>query len=485
MSAHYLYDALKCDIMGVMNSLNLNRRIYGIIVLLSIFAVAIIIHFGTIMLTPAQQGSTSSDLEIERGPILDRNGRLLAIQTELPTVTVWTPYVENPEQTAGSLAQILDIPYEDILTSLAIPNRDITIKRTISPEEAGVIDLLKQQGELQGVTLRRGFGRIYPEGRTAPHVIGFAGTDNVGLEGIEFIMDAVLSPPPADTRGGRSYGNQVFLTIDIVIQHAMEEIVEGLREEHSPDSIMLIVMEAGSGEILSYVSMPDYDPNSFTEYDNNSRRNRPVQMTYEPGSVFKIFSIASIIQLGGINDTSLFNTAGGYSNQQVVAPINELGENNYGTIGPEGIIKFSSNVGAAYASDTVSRRDFYQMLRQFGFGQITGIDLNGEERGLLAAINSWSGRSKPTIAIGQEIGVTAIQMVQAATALTNGGTMFRPQIIKRIVSPAGELVKENTPVEVRRVLNSDTAELMLRYMQSASTGGGRAAGLSLRARTSP
>ena len=448
----------------------MNKRIQGIIILLTVFALIIAVHFGRIMLAPTESANIpSSILNVERGPILDRNGRLLAIQTELPTVTVWTPYIDEKEQVATSLSQILNIPYEEILAKLNIANRDIIIKRTIPPAEAEVIGLLKQQGELRGVNLRRSVERIYPEGRSASHVIGFVGTENIGLEGIEFTQDSLLSPPSIEP-GERSYGKQIFLTLDIVIQHAVEEIADRLMEEHGPDSVMVIVMDAKSAEILSYVSKPDYNPNTFNEYDDDSRRNRPVQMSYEPGSVFKVFSLTAIMQLGGIGDDSIFNTSGGYLNSQINIPITDLGD--YGNIGPEGIITFSSNVGAAYASDTVDRRNFSQMLQQFGFGQVTGIELNGEEQGLLAPVNRWSGRSKPTIAIGQEVGVTAIQMVQAATALANKGSMLRPQIIKRIVDSSGELIQEQGRQELRKVLRSDVAEQMLRYMQNASRGGG-------------
>ena len=422
------------------------------------------------MLSPAQPSLTQrTALDVERGPILDRNGRLLAIQTELPTVTVWTPYVEDRDKTAETLAQVLDISYDSLFANLGIPNRDIVIKRTISHEEAEIIEVLKQQGELPGVSLRRDVDRIYPEGQSAAHVIGFVGTENTGMEGIEFMLDNLLSPPFLDA-GERSYGSQIFLTLDIVIQHAVEGIADRLMAAHRSDSVMIIVMDAKNADILSYVSKPDYDPNAFGEYDSESRRNRPVQMSYEPGSVFKVFSLTSIMQLGGITDNSTFNTSSGYQNPQIRIPITDLG--NYGTLHLEGIIKFSSNVGAAYASDTVAKKDFYQMLQNFGFGQVTNIELNGEERGLLAPLSRWSSRSKPTIAIGQEIGVTAIQMAQAATALANKGVMLKPQIIKRIVSPSGELIQEYQRNEVRKVLRSDVADQMLRYMQSASTGSG-------------
>ncbi len=457
-----------------MNSAASNRRIYIIATVLGIFALALVVHYAGIMLSGSDNdGGSGPGFAVERGPILDRNGRLMAIQSELPTVTVWTPFVEDRESTAGQLAAVLNLDYDVVLASLSLENRDVIIKRTITPSEAEVLELLKQQGELPGVNLRRDFGRIYPEGRSAAHVLGFTGIDNVGLEGIELTQNAVLRPESPS--GGRIFGNQIFLTIDSVIQHAMEEIGERLMDLHDPDSVMILVADAPSGELLSYVSLPDYDPNSFSEYSEDDRRNRPIQMSYEPGSVFKVFSVASFLHLGGISGSSVFDTAGGYTNSQIDIPITDLG--NYGIVNPEGIIRLSSNVGAAFASDTVDRESFYFMLRQFGFGQRSGFPLNGEARGLLAPESRWSGRSKPTIAIGQEIGVTGIQMIQAATALANDGVMIRPQIIRKIVSPSGEVLSESRREPVREVIQSSVADQMLQYMLAASgpNGTGRRA----------
>ncbi|WP_169730433.1 penicillin-binding transpeptidase domain-containing protein [Salinispira pacifica] len=453
-----------------MNTSLSNRRIAVVGGALLLFAVTLLIHYGRIMLSAGETyDPPGSVLDVERGPILDRNGRLLAIQSELPTVTVWTPYVEDSQATAQQLSRVLNIPREDILQRLSIPNRDVVIKRTITPGEAEVLELLKQQGELPGVTLRRDVGRVYPEGNSASHVIGFTGTDNSGLEGIEFTQDELLSPAPDNPRK-RVYGSQIFLTIDIVIQNAVEQIAEDLMEQHSPDSVMIMVMDAKNGDMLSYVSKPDYDLNRFNEFDEDVRRNRPIQMSYEPGSVFKVFSLASFMHLGGVTDSSRFNTSGGYTNPRISIPITDLG--NYGVIGPRGIIQYSSNVGAAYASDTVNRESFYHLLRRFGFGQPTGIELNGEESGLLADVERWSGRSKPTIAIGQEIGVTAIQMMQAASALANEGVLLKPHIIKRIVSPSGELIREYGRTPVREVLEPEVADAILEYMNAASGSGG-------------
>jgi cell division protein FtsI (penicillin-binding protein 3) len=452
------------------NNTGSNRRILIIAGLLGIFALTIVIHYGRIMLSPAPVGNDPTPgLPVERGPILDRNGRLLAIQTELPTVTAWTPYIDDPEGTADQLSRILDLEYDNILSSLQLENRDVIIKRTISPGEAEVIELLQQQGELRGVTLRRDFGRIYPEGRTASHVLGFTGTENVGLEGIELTQNAILSPQNG-TAGSREYGNQIFLTLDVVIQHSLEEIAERLMDEHDPDSVMILVMDAPSGEFLGYVSVPDFDPNTFSEFEDDDRYNRPIRMAYEPGSVFKVFSLASIIHLGGVNDDSRFDTRGGYVSDQIDIPITDLG--NYGIIDPGGIIRLSSNVGAAYASDTVDRESFYYMLRQFGFGQSTGLELNGEQRGLLAPEPRWSGRTKPTIAIGQEIGVTAVQMMQAATVLANDGIMLKPHLIKRIVDPSGTIIREYQREPVREVLRRPVADQILNYMNGASQPNG-------------
>ena len=190
-------------------------------------------------------------------------------------------------------------------------------------------------------------------------------------------------------------------------------------------------------------------------------------LTYEPGSVMKIFSMASFMELGGVTPRDSFDTRNSYNpeifKKYNIPPITDLG--NYGVLDPTGILVHSSNVGTAMASDTVSATDHYNMLKNFGFGNTTGMPLPGESNGILNAPQKWSVRSKPTIAIGQEIGVSALQMISAATVFTNSGELLKPQIIQKVVSPEGEVIKEYGREVVREVVSPEVAETILLMME--------------------
>jgi len=266
------------------------------------------------------------------------------------------------------------------------------------------------------------------------------------------------------------YGNQVFLTIDMNIQYESERLAQRALTEHQADSVVLLTMDADTGDILGYASLPTFDPNRFLEYSEAERRNRPISDVYEPGSVFKIFSVGSFLQLGGITQNSLFVTNGVYDRAD--PPIHDLA--NYGTVDTPGIIRLSSNVGAALASESVDGRAFYNMLKLFGFGEETGIELNGEERGLIARPEDWSSRTQPTLAIGQEIGVTAIQLISGATVYANRGILLKPNIIDKIVTPDGRIIRNFGRTPVREVVSADVASVMLAAMESAVRDNGTA-----------
>jgi cell division protein FtsI (penicillin-binding protein 3) len=249
----------------------------------------------------------------------------------------------------------------------------------------------------------------------------------------------------------------------------METMADRVIKENSPDGLVFIVADATNGEILSLVSRPDYDPNEYRISTPEQRRNRTVSYVYEPGSVFKVFTLAGIMSLGGINNNTVFHTSGGYKSSRFRDPITDMSD--YGTIGAEGIIMKSSNVGAALASDTVDDKTFHALLSSFGFGEKTGIELQGEEKGILKDTPTWSARTKPTMAFGQEVGVSAIQMVQAATVFANEGAMIKPHLVKAVMSPGGQILREGTRQVIRQVINSASSSYMLSYMNAATEGG--------------
>ncbi|MDR2588117.1 MAG: PASTA domain-containing protein [Spirochaetales bacterium] len=448
---------------------------------LAAFTAILLGRYAAIMLISPEAGLSSQIAmpAVERGPLLDRNGRILAIQTKLNSVTAWMPYVTNPPETAALLAEALDMDGERLLEKFQQNQGFLYIKRKISPTETTRVQSLINEGKVEGISLEPEFGRNYPNRTLASHLIGYVGTDNIGLDGLEYTFNQELSPPGMGQNTELVLGNQVFLTIDIALQHAMENIAANTLAAHNANSVMILVMEAKTGEILGYASVPNYDPNSLSSMTPAMRKNKPISLLYEPGSVFKVFSLASALEMGGIRPDSAFYCNGYYETTQRDGKkirINCLAR--HGSVTLERILNLSCNAGAAYASDTMSIDSFHLMLEHFGFGETTGIPLNGEERGLLRDTSSWSFRSKPTISIGQEISVTAMQIMKAATTLANGGVLLQPHIVKKIVTPDGKLVKEYGREPLKQLLSQTTARTIVNYMASVTeTGTGKRAAL--------
>jgi cell division protein FtsI (penicillin-binding protein 3) len=413
---------------------------------------------------------------VERGPILDREGRLLAVSSRLVSATVWRPQVPDVPALARTLAPILGED-EAALTQRLTNGPDFQyLKRKLSSKEEAALRELKSQKGAPGVHLEPAAGRSYPEGDLAGPLVGYVGLDNVGLAGIEYSFNDVLAPPTGEA--GSRTGASVWLTIDSVLQHAVQTIAEKARTDNQATRVNLLVVEASTGDLVAWVSTPGFDPNRFSQYSDDERSNPVLTRAYEPGSVFKVFSLSTLLDAGVLKPTDTFEANGFY--QHVVPSTGEVIRINdlavYGRIDVAGILEHSSNAGTGYASDKMDAPTFEAGLRKYGFGTPTGISLSGETPGLLRPSTTWSARSKPTIAIGQEIGVSALQIVQAATALANQGTMLRPQIVRKVVSPSGEVLVQNGRTEVRQVISAKTASEMLGMLKTTvELGTGRRA----------
>ncbi|MFW6368276.1 MAG: penicillin-binding protein [Spirochaetota bacterium] len=465
-------------------------RIYIVAVFLSLIVIGVAAQYGRIMLFGPDSDSVSEESSpvIERGAILDRNGEILAIQTRLHTVSAWLPHVTNPEESADLLAEILDLPESQILDRLTGSRNYVYIQRLVSPRASDAIERLKDEGELEGISLEPSSGRTYPSGSLASHVIGHVGIDNRGLDGLEYSYDSLLSPEDGRVRGDTLYGNQLVLTIDANIQAVTDRLSRETYERENAESVMLLAMDADNGEILSWSSIPSYNPNNFADSPREERRNRPIRFMYEPGSVFKMFTVAVMMQHGAAADGDTFETDGTYRPDSWgdARPITDI--RNYGTMDLRRVIERSSNVGVAYASEEISEQDLYQGLNRFGFGQPTGIPLAGEQAGILNPPERWSYRSKPTISMGQEIGVTALQMLTAATAFANDGIRLEPALVRQVVSPSGEVLERHERTPEQEVISPSVARTMLDYMRTATHEGGtgrlaNVEGISISAKT--
>jgi cell division protein FtsI (penicillin-binding protein 3) len=462
------------------------RFILFVCALLAITA-ALVARYAIVMLggNEAAPAASGRAVHIARGPILDRNGRLLAVQTRLGNVTAWRPEIRDLDETVRLLAPVL-LMAEDIIKERLSesPTDFVYLKKRIDAGSMDAIEGMKIEGRLRGIRIEPVFGRIYPENKLAGQVIGFVGDENSGLAGIEYAFNADLSGknnnPVSETND--ETGAAVMLTIDINIQNSLEDIAASALRENNAEAVMLLAMDALTGEILGSASLPNFDPNDFQSYNIAERMDKPALWAFEPGSVFKVFSLAAMLDAGAISEQSVFVCDGHYertTNLGEKVVINCLGQ--HGRVTAREILVFSCNAGAAYASDTMGQSVFDIKLRDMGFGARTGAGVPGETAGVFSQTSRWSARSKPTIAIGQEIAVSALQILQAATAIANKGVMTSPRLVRSVIPQDGRPEQPFVTPPPRKVLSAETTAAILDGMRAgaeAEGGIGRRAGIA-------
>jgi cell division protein FtsI (penicillin-binding protein 3) len=450
--------------------MNLKRRYIVVFSFLSIFLLYLLVHYAVLMikgdLAPPSRPNTNLP---ERGSILDRNGRFLAIQIRFADVSVWRPSIIDIDVLSNELAVILDMSPSEIRDKISASESNfLYLRRHIDDGTARHLGALLEEKKIRGVMIQPIVGRVYPEKNLASQIVGFVGDRN---EGIEYAFNNVLSGVDNNGRG-----SNVVLTIDAYIQHILQQIAAKTMEETEAEAVMFVAMEPRTGDIFGSVSLPDFDSNNVRASDANSRMNRPAIWAFEPGSTFKVFSMAALLDSGAISGNSTFFCNGVYTPSRG-SPINCLGR--HGRVTAREIIINSCNAGAAYASDNINSGAFYQLLSDFGFGSRTGAGSPGETTGYLVRSENWSDRSKPTIAFGQEIAVSAYQIMQAAAAIANDGVLVPPRIVSKIVSADGRTETEWKGGEKRRIISAETARAMRSYMvdTASSTGTGWRAGV--------
>jgi len=454
-------------------------RLASALAILGIFATLVFARYAQLAFTAEKGGEASLDEVGERGSIVDRNGRALAMDVPKYDVSVWRPSTKADafRKELPELAKLLGVPTGSIASRYDDGSQNyFYIARRISADAARPLFEAKKTGKFLGVQIDEISGRLYPEGKLASHLIGFTGEGNKGLDGIEVKYENELKPKPRKASDGTGRlldasrkaprGDTVTLSIDANLQYMIEDVMGDAVRTNGAETAFAIAMDVRTGEILAYVGEPGFDLNNYASYDIEKRRDLLSLYSYEPGSVFKIFSMASILDMGAITTKTIFDCDGAYrrtlpSGEKIV--IKDLGV--YGKQNYAGVLAHSSNAGVGYASDRVSEDDLYSRLKSFGFGMKTGIGLSGESQGSLRDPEKWSGRSKPTIAIGQEVMVTPLQMVTAAASIANGGLLLKPTTVSRIDTADGDPVFVHEPQVVRRVVSEETSRAILDAME--------------------
>lgn len=406
------------------------------------------------------------ELEPLRGTIYDSNLRPLAVNVSADSLYAVPTEIQDKEHVINVLSQILNLDQGYLREKLCRKKSFVWLARKISPEQKEAI----KQLNIKGLEFLKESKRCYPNGYLASHILGFAGLDNVGLEGLELYRDNELRGksgwalflrdarqkklnlaqkmiPPQD-------GFDLVLTIDEVIQYIAEKEIEKAYTTFKAKGASIIVMDPHTGEILAMANRPTFDLNDFSQVDKEKKRNRAICDLFEPGSVFKIVTASAALEEGKVKeDDRFFCENGSYK----VATHILHDHTSHGWLTFKEVIEQSSNIGTTKVAQILGDRLVFRYVKLFGFGSKLGVDLPGEISGVAKDPRFWSKITIAAMPIGQEIGVTAIQLASAISCIANGGQLMKPYIVKQVRDKQGEIIRENTPELLTKTISLDTA----------------------------
>lgn len=456
-----------------MNDFFKRKRLLFCFIVLGLLIIYTVFSFLNLAIQPISSKAKKA-ASVERGSIVDKNGVPLAVQTVFYRIGVNTKDISDKRSFAKNMCASLEMSEDSLFEKIDKKREYVILKKKASMAEYDQISSLAYDFGYTNINYEKLPGRIYPNNSMASQLIGYMGDEGVGLAGIEFSQQNVLSPPVTSSSETVEQGKNVYLTIDTTLQYKLEQISYSAMQETQAESMMMIAADSQTGEILSYISLPSANLNDYGMADNQARLNRPSTNAYEPGSVFKIFTVGIVRDEGGISASDSFLCDGGYEkrlNNGETVKIKCL--DHHGWLTPREALKFSCNDVLGQISDRISEERFIERICELGFGEKTGIELSGETTGFVKRPNNktWSVRSKPTIAIGQEISVSALQMVQAATAIANGGNLVKLKVISKITDKEGNVIYQHVPEIKENVFHKDTANYVLSCMETTATTG--------------
>ncbi len=475
------------------------RRLVIVLAISTILFLALILRLGFVQLwmgpTLARQAEESwrrnIPFEAGRGEILDRNGVALAYNISSPTIMVIPAQIRDPQMTARKLAAELNMSVSKLYELVTKKQSIVRIQpggRKISQEKAQKIRELK----LPGVFVAEDNKRYYPYGDLAAHVLGFTGIDNQGLTGVELTYDNLLKGIPGSVSqlvdaAGRQMpdsseeyskpkdGLNLQLTIDKQIQSIMERELDQAMVRFQPDHAIGIAMDPNTGEVLAMSGRPTYNPGDYRNYPSAVyNRNLPIWMTYEPGSTFKIITLAAALEEHKVDlqrdrfyDPGEIKVAG--------ATLHCWKRGGHGSETFLEVVQNSCNPGFVALGQRLGKEKLFDYIKNFGFGKKTGIDLGGEENGILFKLPQVGPVELATTAFGQGVSVTPIQQITAVSAAINGGYLFRPHVAKAWIQPeTGDVLEQIQPQMERKVISAETSNQVrfaLENVVAKGTGG--------------
>jgi cell division protein FtsI (penicillin-binding protein 3) len=463
-----------------------SKRLIQIFALLAAWAVVVIARLAQVQIvrhddyTKSAQRQQERTLELTpvRGAILDARGRTLAESVAADSIYADPQAITNRPVVAAKLAAILGVPRREIESRLESDAPFVWIARQI-PVEVGA--QVRKLG-IAGIGFIDEHRRAYPRAALAASVIGYVGVDGEGLAGVEHSFDSYVRGKAGrvtvlrDARrgtyivGGEGLnrpvdGNHVVLTIDSVVQFITERALTKAVDKFHAAGGAAIVMDARDGSILAMASLPTFDPNRYRDFPPTSWRNRNVQEIYEPGSTFKIVTASAGLEEGIVTPSQILDCGNG-AIQIADVEIHEHGGVKYRLLTFEDVMVHSSNVGTIRVALALGEKRMYEYVRRFGFGQRTDILLPGEASGLLRRLSRWSDVSEASISIGQEIGVTPLQIVRAIGTVANGGVRVEPRVIDRVIDDEGKTIYKPETRAPYRVVSERTAAVLNEILKS-------------------
>jgi cell division protein FtsI/penicillin-binding protein 2 len=439
---------------------------------------------GALRAEARSQQVTQVTIPGQRGRVLDRNGKVLAASEDAADV-IATPYqVVHPGRTALRLHQILGETTGDLLDKLSDRSSGFEyLARKVDATDAARVKKL----DIAGISTVPTSRRLYPQGELASQVIGAVGTDNQGLTGLEhsensvlggwngeqdIVHDAVGRPLRMETISSASVGDDIQTTIDAAIQGKTEQALSAAARQYQAKGATAIVMNPNTGEILAMANWPGFDPSDLQDTTPEELENRATGFTYEPGSTFKAFTVASALSDHVVTPQTSF-----YLPSEIRVYDRTIGEAEPRppvTLTTAEILAQSSNVGAVTIGMREGADRFSQWINRFGFGRPTGLDFPGEERGIVPARDDYSGSTMGNLPIGQGLAVTPMQMATAYSAIANGGVLRRPTLIESI---GGQPADQDT--DPHRVISSPVAAQLRRMLEGVLEPGGTASAVSV------
>lgn len=429
-------------------------------------------------------------IEADRGAIYDRNNIVLADNITTTSLIVVPNQIKDKEKVSKVLSEILDVSYEEIYRHVS---KRVSIERIhpegrrLSYEIANKINSYN----FDGIYLLKEAKRNYPYDKYLSHVIGFVGIDNQGLSGLELQYDKYLKGENgsikyfSDAKGQRlqmaeiyeqpQSGINMMLTIDHKIQTSIERELDNVVAKYMPESALAIAMNPNTGEILGMSSRPNFSPSNYKKYTiEEINRNLPIWATFEPGSTFKIITLASSLQEGKVDlEKDMFHDPGYIRVEN--ARIRCWKSGGHGSQTFLQVVENSCNPGFVELGQRLGKETLYKYINNFGFGTKTGIDLNGEGTGILFKLEKVGPVELATTAFGQGVSVTPIQQITAVSAAINGGYLYQPYIVKRLLEPeTNSVIQDNNKKLVRQVIDEETSKKVRYALESVvSNGTGR------------